>query len=104
MKPVRFFVIAFCFLILTGSSSKLVDNPDKDKLLIEVITYVMERGHYDPKDINDDFSEHVFKSYIEGIDGQRRFFLQSDINNFRRFKSEIDDQIRMSDISFFNLT
>jgi len=104
MKPVRFFVIAFCFLILTGSSSKLVDNPDKDKLLIEVITYVMERGHYDPKDINDDFSEHVFNSYIEGIDGQRRFFLQSDINNFRRFKSEIDDQIRMSDISFFNLT
>ena len=104
MKHVRFFVIAFCFLILTGSSSKLVDNPDKDKLLIEVITYVMERGHYDPKDINDDFSEHVFNSYIEGIDGQRRFFLQSDINNFRRFKSEIDDQIRMSDISFFNLT
>jgi carboxyl-terminal processing protease len=104
MKPVRFFVTAFCFLILTGSSSKLVDKPDKDKLLIEVITYVMERGHYDPKDINDDFSEHVFNSYIEGIDGQRRFFLQSDINNFRRFKSEIDDQIRMSDISFFNLT
>ena len=104
MKPVRFFVTAFCFLILTGSSSKLVDNPDKDKLLIEVITYVMERGHYEPKDINDDFSEHVFNSYIEGIDGQRRFFLQSDINNFRRFKSEIDDQIRMSDISFFNLT
>ena len=104
MKPVRFFVTAFCFLILTGSSSKLVDNPDKDKLLIEVITYVMERGHYEPKDINDDFSEHIFNSYIEGIDGQRRFFLQSDINNFRRFKSEIDDQIRMSDISFFNLT
>jgi carboxyl-terminal processing protease len=104
MKPVRFFVTAFCFLILTGSSSKLVDKPDKDKLLIEVITYVMERGHYDPKDINDDFSEHVFNSYIEGIDGQRRFFLQSDINNLRRFKSEIDDQIRMSDISFFNLT
>ncbi len=104
MKPVRSFVTAFCFLILTGSSSKLVDNPDKDKLLIEVITYVMERGHYEPKDINDDFSEHVFNSYIEGIDGQRRFFLQSDVNNFRRFKSEIDDQIRMSDISFFNLT
>ena len=104
MKLVRFFVVAFCLLILIGSSSKLVDNPDKDKLLIEVINYVMERGHYDPKDINDDFSQHVFRSYIEGIDGQRRFFLQSDINNFKRFKTEIDNQIRTSDISFFNLT
>ena len=77
---------------------------DKDKLLIEVITYVLQRGHYDPKEINDDFSEHVFNNYIEGIDGQHRFFLQSDINNFRRYKNEIDDQIKEADVSFFNLT
>ena len=104
MRLLRLFVVGFCLLILTGSSSKFVENPDKDKLLIEVITYVLQRGHYDPKEINDDFSEHVFNNYIEGIDGQHRFFLQSDINNFRRYKNEIDDQIKEADVSFFNLT
>ena len=32
------------------------------------------------------------------------FFLQSDINNLKRFRYEIDDQIKKADISFFNMT
>jgi carboxyl-terminal processing protease len=104
MRLVGTFVVGISALILFVSSSRYLDNPDKDKLLIEVITYVMQRGHYDPKDIDDTFSEHVFNNYIQGIDGQHRFFLQSDINNFERYKDEIDDQIRVADVSFFNLT
>ena len=64
----------------------------------------MQRGHYDPKEIDDSFSNNVFNNFIQGIDGQHRFFLQSDINNFKRYKDEIDDQIRVADVSFFNLT
>ncbi|MEC9135013.1 MAG: carboxy terminal-processing peptidase [Bacteroidota bacterium] len=104
MKFSGLFVVGIAVLMLTGSTSIYSDNPDKDKLLIEVITYVMQRGHYNPKDIDDTFSEHVFNKFIQGIDGQHRFFLQSDINNFKRYKDEIDDQIREGDISFFNLT
>ena len=104
MRLSRLFVVSVSALILIGSSSSDIDNPDKDKLLIEVISYVMKRGHYDPKDIDDTFSEHVFDNYIQGIDGQHRFFLQSDINNFKRYRDEIDDQIKEADVSFFNLT
>lgn len=104
MRLFGLFVVGIFALILIGSSNSGLDNPDKDKLLIEVITYIMKKGHYDPKDIDDTFSEGVFENYIQGIDGQRRFFLQSDINNFKRYKDEIDDQIREADVSFFNLT
>lgn len=104
MRIIRLFVILLFLLVLPGSSSLEAANPDKDKLLIEVIAYVMQRGHYDPKDIDDSFSANVFHNFIEGIDGQRRFFLQSDLNNFNRYKYELDDQIKDSDISFFNLT
>jgi carboxyl-terminal processing protease len=103
MMFVRLFVVSICVLLLTTGSSSINENPDRDKLLIEVITYVLQRGHYDPKDINDTFSENVLNNFIEGIDGQHRFFLQSDINNFRRYKNEIDDQIKEADISFFNM-
>lgn len=104
MRFVKLFLVGFSVIVLIGSSSKYLENPERDKLLIEVITYVMQRGHYDPKDINDNFSQNVFNNFIEGIDGQHRFFLQSDINNFRRYKNEIDDQIKEADVSFFNLT
>ena len=104
MRLSGLFVVAVFAMILIGSSSFEGDNPDKDKLLIEVISYVMQRGHYDPKDIDNTFSEHVFDNFIQGIDGQHRFFLQSDINNLKRFRYEIDDQIKKADISFFNMT
>ena len=103
MKLIRLFVVSIFVLLLTTGSSSISENPDKDKLLLEVITYVLQRGHYDPKDINDTFSENVLNNFIEGIDGQHRFFLQSDINNFRRYKNEIDDQIKEADVSFFNM-
>jgi len=104
MRLSGLFVVGVFAMILIGSSSFEGDNPDKDKLLIEVISYVMQRGHYDPKDIDNTFSEHVFDNFIQGIDGQHRFFLQSDINNLKRFRYEIDDQIKKADISFFNMT
>ncbi|MEC7124403.1 MAG: carboxy terminal-processing peptidase, partial [Bacteroidota bacterium] len=104
MRLSGLFVISMFAMILIGSSSFEGENPDKDKLLIEVISYVMQRGHYDPKDIDNSFSEHVFDNFIQDIDGQHRFFLQSDINNLKRFRYEIDDQIKRADISFFNMT
>ena len=104
MRLSGLFVVSMFAMILIGSSSFEGENPDKDKLLIEVISYVMQRGHYNPKDIDNSFSEHVFDNFIQGIDGQHRFFLQSDINNLKRFRYEIDDQIKRADISFFNMT
>ena len=83
MRLSGLFVVSMFAMILIGSSSFEGENPDKDKLLIEVISYVMQRGHYDPKDIDNSFSEHVFDNFIQGIDGQHRFFLQSDINNLK---------------------
>ena len=97
-------IIVVCSILISLSFGPVIINPDKDKLLIEVITYVMQRGHFNPKKIDDSFSENVFRNYINDIDGQHRFFLQSDINNFKRYQREIDDQIKSSEISFFNLT
>ena len=79
-------------------------NPNKDRLLLELISYVLERGHYNPRQIDDNFSKNVFNSYIKGLDNQRRFFLQSDIDNFTKYRYRIDDLIKNSDISFFDLT
>ena len=104
MRLSGLFVVSMFAMVLIGSSSFGGENPDKDKLLIEVISYVMQKGHYNPKDIDNSFSEHVFDNFIQGIDGQHRFFLQSDINNLKRFRYEIDDQIKRADISFFNMT
>ncbi|HMK06083.1 MAG TPA: carboxy terminal-processing peptidase, partial [Flavobacterium sp.] len=79
-------------------------DPEKDKLLLELLTFVIERGHYDPAVIDDKFSKGIYKDYIEALDPSKRFFLQSDIDEFAKYESELDDQIKNKDLSFFNLT
>ena len=81
-----------------------IQNPSKDKLLIEIISYVLNKGHYSPSQINDQFSEEVYKNFLNGVDSRHLFFIESDIDFFDSFKFEIDDQIKTSKIEFFNLS
>ncbi len=95
----------FALLIAVASCSftnKTFENDDKDKLLIDLITYVLSKGHYEPKDIDDDFSVNVFEDFIDVIDPTKRYFLESDIKEFEQQKFQIDDQIKNTDITFFN--
>ncbi|MGJ8592049.1 MAG: carboxy terminal-processing peptidase [Aquaticitalea sp.] len=85
-------------------TTKKFEDPDKDKLLIQLITYVLNEGHFNPKDINDDFSEHVFKGYLEQLDPFKRYFYESDIEEFKAYQDKIDDQIKAYDLTFFNMT
>ena len=80
------------------------DEPNKDKLLVDLVSYVLDKLHYDPKIINDDFSLKVFDDFIDAVDSQKRFFLESDIQILSEYKLLIDDQINSSDITFFNVT
>jgi carboxyl-terminal processing protease len=85
------------------NSKKSVD-PERDKLLLELLTFVIEKGHYNPAVIDDNFSKGVYKDYIAALDPSKRFFLQSDINEFSKFELELDDQLINKDLTFFNLT
>ena len=85
-------------------TTKKFQDPNKDKLLIQLITFVLQEGHFNPQDVNDDFSKEVFSDYLEQLDPFKRYFYASDIEEFEAYKDQLDDQIKAYDISFFNLT
>ena len=103
----RNIILGFLIILIAGAScsftNKAFETDDKDKLLLDLITYVLERGHYEPKDIDDDFSVNVFEDFIDILDPTKRYFLEDDILEFERYKFQLDDQIKNTDISFFNL-
>ena len=99
-------VLSFLLLLAFAScsfTSKKFSNPDKDKLLIQIITFVIEQGHFDPIAIDDAFSEELFSDFIEVIDPVKRYFYESDYKDFEKYKLTIDDQLKVSDITFFNV-
>ena len=94
--------ILFVFSLFTSFST--IQNTDpKDKLLITILKYVLTQGHYQPKDIDDAFSEKVYDRFIHRMDPSKRYFLASDIQEFSEFRTQIDDQIKSEDLSFFFL-
>ena len=87
-------------------TSKNFNNPEKNKeqVLLEIVEHVLERAHFSPIEIDDAFSKKVFKSYLKNIDGQKRYFLQSDFDEFKKYETRLDDDLKNGDISFFYLT
>jgi len=96
-------VAVFVAIASCSFTAKKFDNPEKDKLLIDLITYVLEKGHYSPKDMDDAFSRNIYKNFIDGADPLKRYFLNSDIEEFKQYETAIDDQIKIKDVTFFKL-
>lgn len=100
-------IIAFVAILSAALFSffpKEKSDPEKDKALLQLITFVIKNGHFDPKAIDDSFSKSLYKSYVDGLDPSKRLFLQSDIDEFSKYELLLDDQILSRDLSFFDLT
>ena len=93
-------VALFAFKLKSASEA----DPDKDRLLLELLTFVIEKGHYSPSAVDDNFSKGVYKDYIQALDPSKRFFLQSDIDEFSKYELELDNELMERDLTFFSLT
>ena len=101
----KILVLVLLFAVASCSfTTKTFNDPNKDKTLIDLITYVLQNGHYDAKDIDDSFSKEVYADYLEALDPLKRYFYASDIEEFKAYEEKIDDQIQNKEIDFFDLT
>ena len=97
-------LLAFMMCLASCSFiSKDFETDDKDGLVIQLITYVLDQAHYLDKEIDDNFSEEVFDTFIENIDPYKRYFYASDYKDFSKYKFRIDDSFKNPDLTFFNL-
>tara|TARA_B100000475_G_scaffold42057_1_gene27495 strand:+ start:689 stop:2800 length:2112 start_codon:yes stop_codon:yes gene_type:complete len=97
-------LIAFIMCLASCSFvSKDFDTSDKDSLVIQLITYVLDQAHYLDKEIDDDFSEKVFNTFLENLDPYKRYFYASDIEEFSEYKYSIDDAFKIPNLDFFDL-
>jgi carboxyl-terminal processing protease len=90
--------------VLWSFVPKNQSDPEKDKTLIALIKDVIDQGHYNAAAIDDNFSKGVYKDYLDALDPNRRFFLESDIQEFKMYETKIDNMIVNPDLTFFNLT
>ena len=105
-KLTTHFLLLFLLVGSTSFANLKITNdqdPEKDKVLISVLNYMLTKGHYNQKELNDDFSEMVFNNFIADLDPSKRYFTKIDIKEFSKYKYQIDNQLKESDIAFYSL-
>ena len=79
-------------------------EPNKDKTVVteNVMSNLLQMGHFKPRLMDDKFSEDVYDLYLKRIDINKKFLLQSDINELKQMRNKIDDQLKEDKLDFFN--
>ncbi len=78
------------------------DNPkSRYTKILRNVGVLLEEGHYSPRKIDDDFSKEVLKKFTEDLDNDKTIFLKSDIDQFRKYETRIDDEIHGSELQSF---
>ena len=92
--------VFFSFRLLGGANGS--GSTDEDKVILNTVMAVLERGHYSPRPLDDKFSQSVYDKTLENLDYEKKFFTQSDIEGFKKYKNDIDDEIKGNSLEFFN--
>ncbi len=89
--------LVFCF-----NSPK--NDDEKMSTIMVSVKNTLSYLHYSPKTINDAYSQEVYKHYFEMVDASKRYFLQSDMDEFAKHKMKLDDYLNQGNLTFYKLT
>lgn len=100
--PLFFSIVILAFLV--AAYYPRVNNTEKEAVLMHTILNGLNQLHYNPEEIDDDFSSKLFDLYLDRIDGGHRFLNQDDVNKLAAFKDQLDDEALSGTYDFFNLS
>lgn len=75
---------------------------EKDEAIDQLLVQSLNSIHYSPMEINDKFSEKVYKLYLQRLDYNKKFLLQSDIDELKKYERSIDEDVNNSRFNFFD--
>jgi carboxyl-terminal processing protease len=98
-RPLFFSVLLLS--VLVAAFYPKADSSQKEAILMRTIFSFMNQLHYEPQEVNDEFSEEFFDLYLERINA-KRYLSQEDIAQLAPYRRQLDDEVRQSSYDFFN--
>ncbi len=83
--------------VLGIDNDRIRDIGRNEKLVARFVWQMMERNHLSKRSVDDDISRRAFDKYINSLDPSKLYFRQSDIEEFDKWKTSLDDQLKASD-------
>jgi carboxyl-terminal processing protease len=78
----------------TPTSSSVLEPESRHENIGELVTTFIQKSHYNHIAVNDELSSNVMDTYINELDGNRVYLLESDIEFFEKYRYQLDDIVR----------
>ncbi len=95
--------IAFAVAILLGMSffaQQFSAAAPREQEIASLVAKIVPRYHINQVTIDDAVSEQLFNRYFDDLDPLKRYFVQSDIDEFAGKKTSLDDTVKVGNIDF----
>ena len=86
--------------VAAGQVLPLAEPTTRDKTITKLIASLMPKYHVSTEQLDDRISQRALDLFLDALDGMKLYFYQSDIDEFRRQASSIDDMVKSGDLSF----
>lgn len=83
---------------------KDTDNGDKEKLILQAVLQMMNQYHFKNPPLDDAFSHKLYDTYMERLDGMKRFLIMDDLDLLDDYQDSLDNFIKGNDLKFFELS
>lgn len=91
--------LAFLLALPVSLLADELQPTDIQSRTARLVTRQLAVLHYTRQVLNDDLSAVIWARYLNELDGQRLYFLNSDVDSFTRWKLLLDDQLRSGQLS-----
>lgn len=92
----------FTYLLLCLVALTHAQTNDDFCLKVYKVNILIQKNHYAPKAINNQFSEYVFDNFLKQLDSDQTIFLQEEIDSLSHFRHELDDAIFKTECGFMD--
>lgn len=80
------------------SVRELAPSPHFSETTVAIVDY-LKAGHYRKIEIDDALSAKLLNQYLRDLDKSRSYFTIRDIDEFRRFRTQLDDDLQQGDLA-----
>jgi len=95
------YLIALCGALLVpalasssaGSTEQILAPDSRHEKVGELVTQFVQKSHYNHLAVDDELSSRVLDRYIEALDRNRVYLLDSDVRFFEQYRYELDDLV-----------
>lgn len=92
-------VVGLSFFVYRVYADDLRQPTKTEEMVSKLVAKLMQEQHLSSRQLDNTISTRAFKMFIKNLDPMKAYFLQSDIDEFSKWESELDDQMKRGDFS-----